>query len=233
MKARVIDNHQETYNVKVLKIKPETSLSFKPGQFIMVNHNAIKDGNKIDVKRPYSICSSPLNKDYIELAFDIKPNGLVSRYLYNLKANDYIEISPPNGFFTFEDSIKENLVLIGAGTGIASLIGIIRHVKERNLKNKITLIYSCKTKNDIIYHNEIKNIKNHLKNFDFYITLTQDNEWNGLKGRVDFDMLKSIIDDFDNKLFYICGPPLMVLDISKMIQSLGVEKEKIKIEGYE
>lgn len=231
MKAVVLENHQETHNVKCLKIKPEKPIIFKPGQFIMVNHKTIKDGNSIEIKRAYSIASSPLNKNYIELAFDIKEKGIVSPYLYLLKIKDSIDISEPNGFFTFDDNMKEDIILIGAGTGITPLIGISRYITERKLPNNITLIYCCKTKHDIIYYNEIKAMKN--KRFNYHITLTQDNDWSGLKGRIDSNILKSIIKDFNNKLFFICGPPRMVLDTSKLLQQLGVSKEKIKIEGYE
>ena len=147
--------------------------------------------------------------------------------------DDYIEISAPNGFFTFEDYNKEDIILIGAGTGIVPLIGISRYITEKRLSNRIILIYSCKTKNDIIYDEEIKKIKHHNKNFDYHITLTQDSQWNGFNGRINHEMLESILKNFEDKLFFICGPPKMVLDISKMLQSLGVEKEKIKIEGYD
>lgn len=233
MKAVVVKNEPNADNVKVLRIKPEMEFNFKPGQFIMVNYETVKDNSLVNVKRAYSISSSPLNKDYIELVFDKKPHGLVSNYLYSLKENDVIEITMPNGFFTFEDSIKEDIVLIGAGTGIAPFLSIINYIKDKELKNKITLIYSCKTKRDIILYEELKKIKDGSKNFEYHITLTQDNDWNGLKGRINKGMLNSLIKDIDNKKFYLCGPPLMVIDISNVLQFLGVKKEKIKIEGYE
>ena len=232
MQASVLENIQETHNVKCLRIKPESFLSFKPGQFIMVSHNAMKDGNPIEVKRAYSIASSPLNHDYIELAFDIKEFGLVSPYLYNLKKNDKVEISEPNGFFTFDDNIKEELILIGAGTGIVPLIGISRYISEKNLPNKITLIYSCKTKKDIIFHEEMKRIKEHHKGFVYHITLTQE-EWDGLSSRINPSLIKQLTGNFNNKIFYICGPPKMVIEISKELQELGVLKDRIKLEGYE
>ncbi len=232
MKALVIENIQETHDVKCLRIKPDSIFPFKPGQFIMVSHKAVKDGTPVEVKRPYSIASSPLNHNYIELAFDIKEFGLVSPYLYNLKENDAVEISGPNGFFTFDDSIKDELILIGAGTGIAPLIGISRYITEKKLSNKITLIYSCKTKKDIIYHEEVKRIKKHHNNFDYHITLTQE-EWDGLSGRINSNLIKKLISDFNNKIFYLCGPPKMVIEISKELQELGVLKDRIKLEGYE
>ena len=233
MKAVVIKNQQETPNVKIMRIKPESSYSFKPGQFINISHKIKKEGKEIEVKRPYSIASSPTNKEYLELAFDIKENGMVSPYLYNLKKDDEIEISQPLGFFTFEDDIKEGIVLIGAGTGITPLMGILRHVTEKSLKNNITLIYSCKTKKDVIYHKELKRIEKLNNRFRHHITLTQDNEWGGLNGHIDLAMIKEVIKELDNKLFFLCGPPRMVLDLSKILQDAGVKKSSIKIEGYD
>ena len=230
MKALVLNNKIETENAKILKIKPEKLIKFKPGQFIMVNYTYLNNGGKTTIKRAYSITSSPNNKEYLELAFDKKPNGLVSRYLYNLKPKAILNISNPQGFFIFEDKFSEDLVLICGGTGIAPLMSIIRYITDNKLPNKILLIYSCKTIQNGIYLNELKKIKEHNKKFSYSIILTRENTNNK---RVDIKKLKSLIKGTTNKRFYICGSPKMVLDISKMIQSLGVSKSYIKIEGYD
>jgi glycine betaine catabolism B len=230
MKAVVLENKKETKNAKILKLKPDKLMKFKPGQFIMITHSCLKNGKETTIKRAYSITSSPNNKKYLELAFDKKPNGLVSEYLYNLKPKDVLEISKPQGYFVFENNFSEDLVLICGGTGIAPLMSIIRYVLGNKLKNKIMLIYSCKTRQNVIYLNELKEIKKHNKTFDYEIILTRENSNDK---RIDINKLRSLIKSTNNKRFYICGPPRMVLDISKMIQFFGVLKDNIKIEGYD
>ena len=232
MKAVVISNKQDAYNVKILRIKPEKHIDFKSGQFIFMHYNLVNNGVSRVVKRAYSVTSLPYNKDYIELAFYMKPDGLVSKYMYSLKKGNVVEISGPGGFFMFEDSVKDNLILIGGGTGIAPLISIIRYVIDKKFPNKLKLIYSCKTSKNIIYKKELDNLKKLSKNFDYTITLSREEKKDYLNGHINIDMVKSLVKDINKNKFYICGPPKMVIDMSEMLQEAGIPKENIKTEGY-
>ena len=224
MKSIVISNKKIANNAKVLRIKPESALNFIPGQFILVNYK--------DIRRAYSITSIPSEKRFIELVFDSKPNGFVSKYLYSLKAKEILDISNPMGRFTFDDSLHEDLVLICASTGIAPFISMIRYVKDKKLKNKVTLIYSCKTKKDILYKKELNSL--YKNNFiDYYQILTQDSSYKGITKRINVKMIKDLIKSLDNKMFYLCGSPQMVIDLSKSLKLEGIKVSNIKIEGYD
>lgn len=224
MKAIVISNKKEANNAKVLRIKPKKDMNFIPGQFILIHYK--------NIKRAYSITSIPSEKKFLELVFDLKPNGLVSKYLYNIKPKYILEISDPVGRFTFNESISNDLVLIGTGTGIAPLISIIRYIKKQKLKNRITLIYSCKTNKDILYKKELMELYKN-KNINYYQILTQEKLYKGITERININIVKDLIKDFDNKLFYICGSPQMVIDLSKSLKINGVKESNVKIEGYD
>ena len=107
----------------------------------------------------------------------------------------------------------------------------MEYVINNNLKNKIKILYSVKTSKDIIYEEEIRELKKNNK-LDFYFTVTRDSrDWKGAKGRLTTEILKKQIKNKES-LFYICGPSLFVKSIMASLEELGVEKESIKTERY-
>ena len=85
MLAKVIEVFDETPDTRTIRFEVESSFSFKPGQFVMVNADVIVNGEKKFVKRAYSISSSPLQKCYIDLTVKTFETGLVSKRLYFMK----------------------------------------------------------------------------------------------------------------------------------------------------
>jgi len=101
----------------------------------------------------------------------------------------------------------------------------------------MVLIYSNKTKNDIVFHDDLIQMQAENKNLKVVHTLTSPdvdkNTWKGKMGHINSTMIKEEIPDYSERVFYICGPPKMV-DVLKSILSdeLKLEKEKIKWEHF-
>ena len=240
--SRVID---ETPSVKAFQLElPENAkIDFYPGQFYMVS---FVDEPEIKVSRAYSIASSPLNKEYIEIALD--KVGIFTTKLFSKKAGDFLKFKGPYGKFYFNEEIKNDLVLIAGGTGITPLIGIARYCNDKKLSNKIKLIYSVKIPNEIVYRNEIDSLKKANKNFDYLVTITRAEEqsngervssrtsqvtnWNGRKGRIDLELLKENINGIENSIYFLCGSKEFVDSIINMLIDLGVKKEQIKTDVW-
>ena len=225
--SKIID---ETPSVKVFRVElPENiNINFYPGQFFMVS---FVDDQEFKVSRAYSIASSPLNKEYLEIGLD--KVGPFTTKLFAMKKGDLLKFKGPYGKFYFNEEMENNLVLIGGGTGITPLMGIIRYCNNKNLSNKIKFIYSVKTPHDIVYKGDLEKIKKSNKNFDYVVTITRPNSehnWKGRIGRIDIDLLKQNIEDVENSLYFLCGPNEFVHSIIEMLENLGVNKEQIKID---
>ena len=222
--SRIID---ETPSVKAFRVDlPEgADIDFCPGQFFMVS---FVDDAEIKTTRAYSIASSPLNNNYLEIA--LNRVGPFTTKLFSMKEGDLLKFKGPYGKVYFNEEIKNNIVLIAGGTGITPLIGIIRYCTDKNLSNKIKLIYSVKTPQDIIYKDDLEKIKNKNKNFDYVATVTRDGDsgWKGAKGRINLNLLKENIEDVNGSICFLCGSKEFVHSIIEMLESLGVKKEQIK-----
>lgn len=226
--SKIID---ETPSVKAFRadLPKDADIDFYPGQFFMVS---FVDYAEIKTARAYSIASSPLNKAYLEIALD--KVGPFTAKLFSMKESDLLKFKGPYGKFYFSDDMKNNLVLIAGGTGITPLIGIIRYCTDKNLDNKIKLIYSVKTPQDIIYRDDLEEIRNKNKNFDYVATITRNEgeSWKGMKGRINLNLLKENIEDVNGSIYFLCGSKEFVHSILSMLQSLGAKKEQIKTDVW-
>jgi NAD(P)H-flavin reductase len=57
-------------------------------------------------------------------------------------------------------------------------------------------------------------------------------DWKGETGSIDTDMIKRYLPDYKENMFYTCGPPAMVEAMERLIESLGLPKEKLKRELF-
>jgi len=121
---------QDTPQVRLLRVSRPAGWDFLCGQFFMVS---LADDPHTRVARAYSAASSPLEEEYIEIGFD--KVGVLTTRLFGLKAGDALRFKGPYGKFFFDDPSEEDIVLIGAGTGITPLMSIARYCAEKPLPN--------------------------------------------------------------------------------------------------
>ena len=238
---------QETPDTKTLRIRLVKPIDFVPGQFVMAGleisdeigpEKSRKDlsqqsvGKKL-VKRAFSIASPPTQKEHIDLTFNINPGGQLSPFLYSLKEGSLVYIEGPYGKFNFNHHASKHHVFLGAGTGITPLMSMIRFANAKGLPEKKTLIYSVKTPDHIVYKKELLEMEKN-KSLELFITITRPEnvEWKGLTGRIDAKMISESVGDLSNAVFYMCGPPEMVENTLKILEDLGVPKEKINREQW-
>ena len=214
--------------------------NFIPGQYVQAEikleeRNGFKVLNsalKIQ-KRSFSISSSPNERKYIEFTCKAVPNGFVSVYTTNcLKIGDKLKVTGPMGKFIFnEKKTKKNLVFLTGGSGISPLMSILRYIGKNKIKVNVSLIYSSKTEEDILWKKEIEEISKRNKNIKSIFTLTQQ-QWKGRTGRIDKELIESNVNKIKDTDFYIVGPPPFVEEIEKILNELGVNEDSIKREAY-
>lgn len=234
--AQISDSSEKEYIVKITAIEDVThdvkrfvvekpkGYTFTPGQATEISIN--KDGWR-EKKRPFTFTS--LNKNQT-LEFTIKKypdhNG-VTEQLHKLKAMDSLIIGEPFGTIQYNGKG----VFIAGGAGVTPFIAILRKLHADNNLAGNKLIFSNKTKKDIILEQEFRSMfENHPK--DLLFVLTRQNHQNYLNGRIDREMLKEHIVDF-NQQFYVCGPPQFVEAIKGHLDTLGAKTQDIVFEGKE
>lgn len=240
-------------SLKIKNIKKETSnsvsiefiipsentndYSFKAGQFLTLKANI----NGEDVRRSYSICSSPKSGELKVVVKQI-PNGIFSTYANSqLKAGDILEVAKPSGTFFLETKSenKKKYVLIAAGSGITPIISILKTILLEEPSSSIDLFYGNKTQNQTIFKNELENLNSiyegRLKlNF---IYSEEKGESRFHTGRIEGRKIKKIFKKHSpivnvNEVF-ICGPQQMTENVKDLlINKFNFPKNKINFELF-
>jgi ferredoxin-NADP reductase len=232
LKAKVVNISDETYDVKTFRfVKLDGGkFDFLPGQFVFLYADIPVDGKLERVKRAYSIASSPTDSDYLELTLKLYPHGKMTTHFHShVKLGDVFELSAPLGKFTYEEENGKKIVLVVGGSGIVPMRSIARYCTEKNLKTDMTLLYSTKVPEDIIYGKELKDLEKTNPFLKSYITITRNTErWDGRKGRIDEEMIKDSVEDYLGSIYYICGPLEFIRGVAGLLKGMGVDRTKIK-----
>lgn len=236
-KAKITEIVQATPSIKLFRFKPDNGVfDYKPGQFIMLSLDHVKNENGAVLKRSYSVASSPLNKEYIELCISILPDGRFTPHLGKLKFGDVFNVDGPFGKFFMEEP-KDNskkYVFIATGAGVAPLISMIRTLLVKHSEKKITLLYGFRHPEDYCYKTELENFAKKYKTFELHPTIsTKDKrpDWKLDTGRVTTIINKYVNAD-ETEAVYICGNPEMVKNTVEILKAAGISEDKIKKEQW-
>jgi ring-1,2-phenylacetyl-CoA epoxidase subunit PaaE len=209
---------------------------FKQGQNLTIK----KILNGKELRRNYSICTSPFDNK-LKVAVKKAEGGIFSTWVNEeLKAGDHLDVLPPTGKFYTElnPSQKKNYVAFAAGSGITPVLSIVKTTLITEPKSTFTLVYGNRTKNSIIFKEELEALKDKfIDRFRIYHILsreTTDVEINN--GRIDVGKLEllcsKLIDLKTCDEFFVCGPEEMIFCIKGYLEGRGVIGDKIHFELF-
>jgi ferredoxin-NADP reductase/DMSO/TMAO reductase YedYZ heme-binding membrane subunit len=232
---RVVSIVEETPDVRTFRLADPLGqpLPFKhqPGQYLVLS--LLIDGK--NVKRTYTIASSPAQSDYCEITVKREEMGYGSRHLHEtFHEGQVVNVTAPAGRFTFNGTESASVVLMAGGVGITPLMSILRTLTAQRWKGDIYFVYSAKTPRDIIFRRELEDLQKRFPNLRLHVTLTraEDNEWTGKKGRISAELLKEVVPDIARHPVYVCGPASMMEPTIQLLRELGVPNNQIKSEAF-
>ncbi|MBN8686343.1 MAG: phenylacetate-CoA oxygenase/reductase subunit PaaK [Chitinophagales bacterium] len=224
--------------VSVLFDVPENlkeDFQFSPGQSLTLRTSI----NGEDVRRSYSICSSP-QENQLKVAIKKVEGGLFSGYANEqLKKGDILDVMSPAGRFNtpMHPEHKKNYLAFAAGSGITPVISLIKTTLATEKHSRFTLVYGNRTRSSIIFFEELEALKNQYMNrFSLVHILSRERMDTGLNfGRISKEKLKELdrLEDFTGTdEFFICGPAEMIFTVKDYLEQQGVEKKKIHFELF-
>src|SRR5208283_1897952 len=199
----------ELPDVKTLRLKWPDGYNpdFKTGQFITLYWP-----DTPNYKRAYSLSSCALDRGFYEVT--IKRDGKMGTRIVDwAKVGDKFFVLPPVGKFLPVYEPNKHLVCVAGGSGVTPFRGFTREATRRKLETKITILYSVRTTNDVIFNVEFHELQLKNPRFNFFVTCTRlhpEDAWTGRRGRIDAEWVKSQVIDPAKTTFYACGPNEMV-----------------------
>ncbi|MFZ6025487.1 MAG: 1,2-phenylacetyl-CoA epoxidase subunit PaaE [Bacteroidota bacterium] len=210
-------------------------------QFIQGQHITLRTMmNGEDVRRSYSICSSPFDNE-LRVAVKKVPQGLFSTYANEqLKTGDKLDVMPPMGkFFTpLQKEQQKKYVGFAAGSGITPLLSIISTTLQSEPKSVFTLVYGNRNRHSIIFREALEALKNkYMNRFRLIHILSREKTDTVLNtGRINAEKCLSLFDKTihlsQTDEFFLCGPEEMIFTVKAVLEEKGVDKKKIHFELF-
>lgn len=203
-------------------------LAFLPGQYVEVG----VPGHP-GVTRPYSIASPASSPDRLELAVKRIEGGRFSGQLDSLAAGTPTSVRGPFGDMYLRPT-ERPVTLVGAGSGIGPLVGILRSLAESEPQRPVRLFYGAAARADLPYTEELERLAGALDSFELHVTLSRPEPpdgWTGPVGRVTALLARSFGDE-NGVDAYVCGPPEMCDHTSMFLEARGVPPRQIHTDGF-
>ena len=219
--------------------------------YSMSNHPA--EGNIVSLTiriatPPFAFGKNPDGSRKWEGYQNINP-GICSSFVFSRKMGDKVTISGPYGEFFIKETDNE-MLYIGGGAGMAPMRSHLYHLFHSLKTNrKVTFFYGGRTKKELFYIEEFREIEKQFPNFRFAIALDNplpEDNWtlkkdlndpngDGFKGFVH----NVVIDEFLSKHdapedleLYFCGPPMMNQSVIKMADEWGIPEDQVAFDDF-
>lgn len=234
--TEVVDIIKRTHNVKSFRFKQTKEVNFEPGQFFFVSINI--DGK--ERTKHFSFSNSPTEKGYYEFTKRLTGSEFFNS-LDNLSVGDWAKLKMPYGSFTLDyldniDIENRKIMFLSGGIGITPIRSMSKYIDDKNLPVDVKILYGNRTENDIIFKSDFDGISSRNENIDIEYTLDSPDDpsqWRGKRGFITGDMIKAGVSDYKDRVFYICGPPGMVDNLTEMLEKeLMVKGKRIKLENF-
>ncbi|WP_298892257.1 1,2-phenylacetyl-CoA epoxidase subunit PaaE [uncultured Psychroserpens sp.] len=237
---KIADIYKETEDTSVVAFEIPSELhdefKFNQGQHLTLK----ADINGEDVRRSYSLCSSPFEKQW-RVAVKQIPGGKFSTYINEeLKIGDEIEVMAPSGTFGVDvmPESSKNYLFFAAGSGITPVLSMIKTHLATEPNSTCKLFYVNKTAKSIIFKEELEQLRNtYFGRLEIYYFLTKERRDIELfNGRFDDEKMevltKTFIDIPDTSEVFLCGPEQMVNYVSDYLVKKGLPKELVHFELF-
>lgn len=224
-------------NVRLYRMEPKKrGIQFKAGQFLHLAIEPYDPSFNWPESRVFSIANSPTRVETVDIL--VSKIGKFTEDLFkNVKVHDELWIKLPYGIFNFDESMEQDTVLIAGGTGVSPYISFLQYAIDKNLNPAIHLNYGVKTSELIIIEDLIKEAKEKLQNFSYNLHVEETvNQHNGLeikKGQLPVDKIVSESLKLNNPVFYLSGPPAMIIAFDEELKKQGVSSHQIKYDKWE
>lgn len=210
--------------------KPSQPLAFAPGQymeFTLEHDRPDSRGNR----RYFTLASSPTEQTiHLGVRFYEKGSSF-KRAMYQMNGKTKLIAGQIAGDFTLPADPQQKLVFLAGGIGITPFRSMLQYLLDTRQKRDIVLLYANKTVNEIVYKEVLSAASTKLGVKTLY-TLTDTKaiprNWTGLVGRIDEQMILRAIPDYQERTYYLSGPPDMVRAYEQVLKHMGVSGRQIK-----
>jgi ring-1,2-phenylacetyl-CoA epoxidase subunit PaaE len=227
--------HEEVKNFKVFTFEENHNIQYKAGQYLTL----VKYHQKEEVRRSYSVTSSPVLNEPLSIGVKRVDNGFFSRQLIDTaKSGDEILTTGAGGFFLLPDDSDnyKQLIFFAAGSGITPIFSLIKTALHAHSYLSIVLIYSNASREKAIFFSDLQKLRLLFPD-RFHIEMLFSNSFDLANARLHRDLIFTFIHQLsivskERVLYYICGPENYMRLCTYTLLEHGIETNRIKKEDF-
>lgn len=233
----ITDIREEAPGVKTIVFGGEDakSILYKPGQYLTL----VRQGHNGEVRRSYSITSTPVLQEPLAIGVKRVENGFFSRFLVDdAQVGDRLQTIGATGLFTLPEDIGQyrQLFLLAAGSGITPIYSLLKTALNAYPSLKVVLIYSNNSPKKTIFREELERLEEAFPKqlyIEFLYSISPDLS----RARLYKDLLQALLRQhavapYDQILFYLCGPATYMRMCFYALRQVNVPNDNIRKESF-
>lgn len=216
--AQIKHIKDETNDVRLFVLDLEKEVKFNAGQFCLIGIPGFGEA-------PFDICSPTKNKKQIEIV--ARRVGLLTQKMFEFKVGDSFTFRGPygNGFPDLKYFENRNLLMIGGGTGIIVIRGLLQEMLDIGFESNAQIFYGARDWNCMLFRDEFKEWE---KKYNLHLILENRKNAKVSCGKGMITHLFDTVKLAENSKIIMCGPPVMYkFCIQKIDEKLNVPAEDI------
>lgn len=231
--ARVHSVEPLSATVVRLRLRPEADFAYAAGQFINL---ARPDG----LTRSYSLASLPGRDPFLELHIRLYPGGQMGTYVQTLRPDEQVHLRGPAGdCFYVAGRPEQPILLLGTGTGLAPLYGIVQEALRSGHHGPLVLLHGAASPDGLYLGRELRELAAAHPNFTYLPSALRLAVPPGqdppapdiLEGAID-TLLAARYPSLRGFRVFLCGGPQIVARLRKQVFLAGASRKDIASDAF-
>lgn len=226
--AAVSEHERLGPDVTRVRLEPHEPFAYRAGQFVNIERPS--DG----LVRSYSLANPPGVGRGLELHVRVVPGGRMSSWLTSDAAlrQDVRVRGPVGECFYLPDRLEQPILLLGVGTGLAPLLGILRDALAQGHRGRVRLVHGARTPASLYLVDELRALANTHDQFEYEPLVLDDRGRSGFQvGSIEHCFEAGPAALAEHRVF-VCGDPELVERLRKRAFLLGAARRDIHADAF-
>ncbi|QXJ24873.1 oxidoreductase [Actinomadura graeca] len=236
--GQVIGVERRRFDIAVLRVQPDRPLPYLAGQSVAVEVPA-----RLRQWRYYSMANAPRPDHTVDFHVRLVDGGPVSSVLVRtMKTGDHLRMGAPIGVLTLDESSGRDMLLVAGSTGLAPLKAILEQVARRPIPPRVHLYFGARNRDGLYDLEDLTKLAHEHAWLTVVPAVSDESAGHGFStllqsgdGDVEYGNLPDVVarhGPWSAHDAYVCGPAEMVGRTVERLESLGVERARIRLETF-
>ncbi|MGC3974078.1 MAG: FAD-dependent oxidoreductase [Nitrospira sp.] len=207
---------------------------FAPGQFVDLTLLHPSETDAEGNTRAFSIASAP-HEDTIMVATRLRDTAF-KRELQHMPIGSTVRMEGPFGRLVLHSDQTRPAVFLAGGIGITPFRSMLVHAAQQQSPQRLVLFYSNRRPDDAPFLDELQSLQDKNPRYRFVGTMTEpaksSRPWAGETGYLNATLFSKHLVDIEKPIYYVVGPPGMVVALRTMLREKGIDDSDIRIEKF-